>query len=182
MGPFDRIPPSRRGKKQIMAFLLPNQLRAAYAKALSEAKTNQEIIGEALNAIFVSNNMDPLIPPGHFRIVRRNRGQAEERQLGEGKPGCRAGRYAYGGWFEQAIVDRVVDFSATSGLSVQSLVEQGIELITLVTPDKFASESSSEVDDAVKEEQTHPQLKGKPQDTKDGEHEDELIIDDSPET
>lgn len=125
----NRVPPSRLGKKQIIAFLRPNQIKAAYRKAMDEEKTNQEIIAEALNAVFQEHSLPPLLPIGHFRIVRRKQGKARMRDNETG-PNCRAGTHAYAAWFDEDIVIRLKQFAAREGLPVQDIVEQGIAIIT----------------------------------------------------
>lgn len=128
-------PPSRENKKQVIAFLRPNQIDAVYEKASRENKTNQELIGEALNAVFALHGMPPLIKSGHRRIVRRSRGKARVREEGRG-PGCRAGKQSLGGWFDMDIVDRLNTFSREMHISIQGIVEQGVEMITGVAPEE----------------------------------------------
>jgi hypothetical protein len=131
----NHMPPSRQGKKQVIAFLRPNQIKAVYDKAAAEDKTNQEIIGEALNAVFEEHGMPPLIKPGHHRIVRRNRGKSRVREEGTG-PGCRAGRQSLGGWFDEDIVVKLNRFSSETNQSVQTIVERGVALITGIETDE----------------------------------------------
>jgi hypothetical protein len=122
--------PPRQGQKQVLAFLWPNQAEAAYAKALREGKTNQEVIGEAINAIFAYHGIPPVIASGHRRVLRRiptNRAAVRD---GTAVPGCRTGRVSYGGWFQEDIVEQVKTVVAECGLSVQAMLERGLELTT----------------------------------------------------
>ena len=67
---------SRANKKQVMAYLSPGQAEAARIKASLEGKTVQEILGEAINAVFKHHKMPAPIQAGHGRIVRRFNGRA----------------------------------------------------------------------------------------------------------
>ena len=129
-------PPSRQGKKQVIAYLRAHQVEAAYDRAAREMKTNQEVIGEALNAVYALHGRDRLVKGGHDRIVRRGRGRAREKGDDKG-PICRAGRYSYGGWFEEAEVAFLVAFATEVNLSVQQIVETGIAMVTGVGPSSF---------------------------------------------
>lgn len=137
-------PPSRQGKKQIIAFLYPNQAEAAYGKAERDGKSNQEVIGEALNAVFTSYGMPPPINSGHRRVVRRNKSRASVRNDTRG-PSCRSGRVSYGGWFDEAVVAKVHAFAAELGLSIQAIVERGLTLVTGVSPEAPAPWAMAEV-------------------------------------
>ena len=125
--------PSREGKKQVIAFLQPLQAEAAYAKAAKDDKTNQEVIGDALNAEFAFYGKPPPVPPGHFRIVRRTQKRAEVRSEST-SASCRSGRVAYGGWFDEEIVAKLGRHASEFSLSVQAIIEHGLELITGVGP------------------------------------------------
>ena len=130
---FKTTPPSRQGKKQVIAFLWPNQAEAAYAKAARDDKTNQEVIGEALNAAFACHGLPPPVPAGHRRIVRRNSARAGVRD-GCRDPLCRTGRVSFGGWFNEDVVSKVQALASQNGIPVQALVELGLKLITGVPP------------------------------------------------
>lgn len=125
--------PSRQNKKQVIAFLRPNQAEAAYSKAAREDKTNQEVIGESLNAVFTHYGVTPPVPAGHRRIVRRATARAALRDEISG-PRCRSGKVAYSGWFDDKIVKELHDLSSRFSISVQSIIELGIHLVTGVAP------------------------------------------------
>lgn len=127
------ISPSREGKTQVIAFLQPNQIEAAQSKATRDNKTNQEIIGEAINAVYALYGLPPVMPLGHERIVRRNKKRSLERAPGKGAQ-CRNGRKSYGGWFLTEIVAQLNIFASEINLSKQSIIEKGVELITGVAP------------------------------------------------
>lgn len=137
MNPMSRTVPSRQGKKQVIAFLRPNQIEAAVSKAERDHQTNQEVIGQALNAVFAKYGMPPLVITAHQRIVRRNKSRAQVRNDTTG-PGCRAGRQALSGWFDLSVVTELQRFSAEVGMSVQAIVEEGVRLVTGVAPDEEA--------------------------------------------
>jgi hypothetical protein len=127
--------PSRLGKKQVIAFLQPAQAQAAYAKAARDDKTNQEIIGDALNAVFAHYGMPPPVQSGHSRIVRRSANRASIRTDGDG-PSCRSGRVSYGGWFDEEVVRKLARMASEHSVSVQSIIEHGLELVTGIAPAK----------------------------------------------
>lgn len=134
MTPGPRItPPSRQGKKQVIAFLRPNQAQAAYDKAARDDKTNQEIIGEALNAVFAFYGMPPPVELGHRRIVRRGHAKAGLRDDTRG-PNCRAGRVSFGGWFDESVKARLQKLASEFQISEQSIIEHGLQLVTGVAP------------------------------------------------
>lgn len=133
MNPMNRKVPSREGKKQVIAFLRPNQIEAAISKAERDHQTNQEVIGEAINAVIAKYGLPPLVQAGHQRIVRRNKSRAQVRNDTKG-PGCRAGRQAFGGWFPVEIVADLQKFSSEVGMPVQEIIEEGIRLVTGVAP------------------------------------------------
>ena len=123
------MPPSRQGKRQVIAFLVPEQLAAAQAKARRDELTHQEVIGEALNLVFERHGLPRMVEAGHKRIVRRNNGRARARS-GVETPSCRTGRTAFGGWFEESAVARLHRLASEQGMSVQQTVEIGIHLLT----------------------------------------------------
>lgn len=135
MNPMNRKASSREGKKQVIAFLRPNQIEAAIAKAERDQLTNQEIIGVAINAVLAKYGLPPLVQAGHQRIVRRNVSRAKVRDDSKG-PGCRAGRHSFGGWFDLAIVSELQKFSAEVGMPIQEIIEEGIRLVTGVAPEE----------------------------------------------
>lgn len=137
------IPPSRRGKRQLIAFVSPELAQAAYDKANAERKTLQEILGDALNACFMRFNRAPVITPGHDRIVRRSRGRARVREGGT-VAGARAGKRAISGWYPEAEVEKALDMSSEIGLPIQRMVEMGLEVITSSPSGQSAGTGSSE--------------------------------------
>lgn len=54
------IPPSRQGKKAITGFFEPEVLKQLKRIGLDEDKTNQDLIAEALNDLFVKYNQKPI--------------------------------------------------------------------------------------------------------------------------
>ena len=149
-----RIPrpsPSRQGKMQVIAFLLPTQIQAAYAKATREEKTNQEIIAEALNAVFAEHGLPMPVPVEHRRIVRRGKGTARIRNE-DTNPACRAGRQSYGGWFDQAIVAKLNKLSSELNISIQGVIERGVLLVTGVGAVEESWEAAWDRSQAVRKE------------------------------
>jgi hypothetical protein len=134
-----KVAPSRQGKKQVIAFLRPDQAEAAYAKAAHDGMTNQEILGQALNAFYASKGVQSPVQMGHRRIVRRIAARAVIRTDGR-VPTCRAGKIAYGGWFDKDVVDKLHREANSWGLSVQGLIEIGIYYVTGVEVTTESSE------------------------------------------
>jgi len=152
-----RVPrpsPSRQGKMQVIAFLLPTQIQAAYAKATREEKTNQEIIAEALNAVFAEHGLPMPVPVEHRRIVRRGKGTARIRNE-DTNPACRAGRQSYGGWFDQAIVAKLNKISSELNISIQGIIERGVFLVTGVEAVEESWEAVWDRSQAVRNEPPH---------------------------
>jgi hypothetical protein len=118
--------PSRQGKKQIIGFIEPSLVDAFHAKARAEGKTNQELLGEALNAAFAKFGRRPVIETGHSRVVRRIKKRSMIRTE-ENAPPCRTGRRSIGGWFDGQIHDRVTAFAAEVGLGMQAVIELGVQ-------------------------------------------------------
>lgn len=129
-----RTATSRLGKKQILAYIRPNQHQAAILRVGREGKTNQEVVGEALNAVLVFFGRTPIFPAGHQRIIRRLQGRAKVKNIFQG-PECRSGRVGYGGWFEEDHVKAFNAFIQENSFSLQAVLEFGIKLITDVPPD-----------------------------------------------
>jgi hypothetical protein len=130
-----RTATSRLGKKQILAYIRPNQHQAAVLRVGREGKTNQEVVGEALNAVLVYFGQTPIFPAGHQRIVRRLQGRAKVKNILQG-PECRSGRVGYGGWFDEDQVKVFGKFTQERSFSLQAALEFGIKLITDVSPDQ----------------------------------------------
>lgn len=125
---------SRTGKKQMVAYLSPAQADAAKTKSRTDSKTVQEVLGEAVNAVFVFHKREAPLLAGHGRIVRRVNGRAAVRST-DRNPACRSGRVAVGGWFPHEQVDVVTAFAAELGVSIQAFVEFGMRLVTDIKPD-----------------------------------------------
>lgn len=134
IAPVTTVPPSRRGKKQIVAYLDPALAEAAYARARTHRRTLQEVLGEAINAAYEATGRRPIVELGHMRLVRRKKGRARTRGGDIGTPPCRTGRRAVGGWFNESTANEVAAYAAEIGQSVQSLVEFGMRRITGVQP------------------------------------------------
>ncbi len=133
-------PGARAGKKQVLAYLAPEQAEAArkYARADDgNQKTLQEVVGEALNAVFRHHGMaDAIISgriSGHVRVVRRST-RSSALKKGEGVPACREGRMSLGGWFPTGEVNEVTLLAQRLGVSIQTFVEAGVRLVTGVEP------------------------------------------------
>ena len=149
---------SRIGKKQVVAFLSPNQAKSIRDTAYAENKTVQEVLGDSINAVFIHHKLKPPFNTSTGRIIRRVNGRASIRSLSK-NPACRSGKVSVGGWFAQDEVDELTKFSARLGVSNQAFVQFGITLITDVEPDddgwKLASLPPSEISSNVR-------LRGRP--------------------
>lgn len=142
-----RKTPSRENQKQVIAFLQTNQASAAYDKAAADDKTNQEVIGEAINAVFSFYGRIPPVQPGHQRIARRKL-RARLRIDGKG-PSCRANRVSYGGWFDLATVGLLQALTSELNISVQDVIEHGLFLITGVASTSSDNDDSSDLMDSL---------------------------------
>jgi hypothetical protein len=140
-----RLPPSRAGRKQIIAYILEGQAEAAYAMAQKTERTNQEIIALAINAVYSKYNAEPgnknqqpqdLIKIQHERVFRRTKGKAKVKT--EKSANSRRGRIAFAAWFEKDIVNEFNQFAQKEGRSVLDIIEEGLYLITGVRPQTAA--------------------------------------------
>lgn len=125
---IQRIPPSRRGKKQVIAYVEPDIADAVRDKAYRESKTIQEIVAEAMNLVLERNNKEPIFATGHDRIVRRSKGIAKTR-TSLNAPRCRTGRRPIGGWFNENTVQRAVAYSDELEQPIQQLLESGLKAL-----------------------------------------------------
>lgn len=128
-------PLARVGKKQVIAFLRPNQAAAAHRLAATTGKTNQDVLFDAMNAVFAYYQLPTMTPSAPRRVARSQQSTAAIR-TSSNSPSCRTGRQAYAGWFLIEDVDRFCTLCKEHQLSVQSVVEFGIKLITDVAPDE----------------------------------------------
>ena len=56
----DNVPPSRRGKRHISGYFEPEVLRQVKIIAAEEDKNIQDVLGDALNALFVNKGKPPI--------------------------------------------------------------------------------------------------------------------------
>lgn len=56
----DNVPPSRRGKRHISGYFKPEVLRQVKVIAAEEDKNIQDVLGDALNALFVNKGKPPI--------------------------------------------------------------------------------------------------------------------------
>ena len=134
---------SRIGKKQIAAFLYPNQADAALAMALSEDSSGQAILGKAINVVFAHYDRPLMRQPPTMRSSRRSKLISAIRDESSA-PRCRVGRRVFAGWFPSAEVDRLVALSQELDTPLNKLIEFGMEKLTgvaalpnLSKPDHF---------------------------------------------
>lgn len=112
-------------KRQIMAFLDPNLVERARAKANAEDKTIQEVAGEAINRCLELHGAAPVINGGHLRVFRRIRGRSKPKS--EAKvTSSRVGKRTFGGWYPKEEVEIVREFARSRGMTIQSLMEEGL--------------------------------------------------------
>lgn len=133
-------PRSRQGKRQVIAYLMPNQIRAVRARAASNGMTNYEIIAEAVNAVYAHHGRPALFPVSHDRIFRRTRGSAKVKNP-EKSPACRGGRQSLAGYFDKVLVEQLAAFSGEIGISIQRMIEEGVYMLTNVVPEEEGWES-----------------------------------------
>lgn len=56
----DKVSPSRRGKRHISGYFDPEVLRQVKVIAAEEDKNIQDVLGDALNALFVNKGKPPI--------------------------------------------------------------------------------------------------------------------------
>jgi len=121
--------PSRAGKRQILVYLDPDVVAAAHAKARSDGKSVQELMAEAINAVYALHGLEPPIRPEHCRLVRRAAG-AKIKTEDHGVAKCRNGKQTLGGWFDKADKEAVKAFADRVGLGLQGMLDMGVRQIT----------------------------------------------------
>ncbi len=121
----NNLPPSRQGKKQIIAYVSPEIADQVRAKADKEGKTNTEVVAEAMNAVFESHGRSAVFPLGHNRIVRRHKGISKVRTTANA-PRCRAGTRPVGAWFDAHLVKMASELAAEQKTSKQDMLLQGL--------------------------------------------------------
>lgn len=123
-----RLPPSRQGKKQIVAFLDPATVEAAHARRRSRSVTLQELVGASINNALGQFGREPLIEIRRDRLVRRERALAKV-QVGGAAALSRTGKRRMAAWFDADVVNKVGFFASEVGLRVEDLVEMGVRAI-----------------------------------------------------
>jgi len=137
MSKFGQRPRARVGKKQMVVFLRPRQASAAHQRAAKTERTNQEVLCDAVNAVFTYYGVETMAPPETTRAARSQQSRAAIRESSN-SPACRTGRQSYAGWFPEADVDRFQRLCKENGFSIQSALEFGLTLVTGVKPDEGA--------------------------------------------
>lgn len=125
LGP-NKLPPSRRDKKQIVAHLDPVIVQAVHNRRETQGKTVQEVLGEAVNKAVEKFGRAPLLEVRRDRVVKRNKARAQA-QKADRSPACRAGKRRIAAWYQMASVERVAAFSAEVGMPIENLVEIGLK-------------------------------------------------------
>lgn len=135
MSMYGRRPRARIGKKQAIVFLRPRQASAAHQRAARTERTNQDVLCDAMNAVFTYYGVPTMAPPESNRAARSQQSKAAVRESSN-SPACRTGRQSYAGWFPEADVDRFQRLCKENGFSMQSALEFGMALVTGVQPDE----------------------------------------------
>lgn len=149
---------ARQGKKQVVAYLIPEQAQAARLMARTKDQTLQEVVGDALNAVFERHNLKGPIVSGRTRVIRRSNKPSMAKKEGIAPP-CRTGRMSIGGWFPMKEVDEVALFSRRLGVSIQTFVEAGLYLLTEVHPGSHEFEKALDPASVPRE---HKPMRGRP--------------------
>lgn len=121
-----RRPPSRRGKRQIIAYLPPDVVEMAHAWSTENGTSIGGIVAHAINTALKAYGRKPLVSTGHQRLVRRNKARAEVRMNG---PACRTGKRAISGWYPEREVDAVALFAEEVGMRIQDIVDMGLQKV-----------------------------------------------------
>ncbi|MBO9428474.1 ribbon-helix-helix domain-containing protein [Sulfitobacter sp. R18_1] len=124
----NKLPPSRQGKQQVIAYVEPALAERVHQKAENEGKTTTEVVAEALNSYFVAEGRAPVFPLGHLRIVRRRKGVSKVRNSSNA-PACRSGTRPVGAWFDAHLVKMATDLASETGVSKQEMLTQGLKNI-----------------------------------------------------
>lgn len=117
------IPP-RLNKKQVTAYLAPEDHASFTDFIHRKGMTCQEGVARAINAALEQHGRSERLPEGHLRLVRRNTGLARPRPAGAAR--SRQGRILVGGWYAVECVDAVSAALASLGLGMQGAIGLGL--------------------------------------------------------
>lgn len=117
-------PPSRRGKKQIIAYLEPEIVDQMKEFAHMNEKSYQEIVGISINQYMIDNKEKEVYDPIHFRIVRRRKGQSAIKEEEKVAP-CRSGKKSISGWFDNKLTDQANKIAEKHIISLSKIVKLG---------------------------------------------------------
>ena len=126
---------SKTKKKQVICFLDLHQIEAVRQRSVDDGKTNQEIIGESLNAYLKSVGEKEVFTLGHRRLIRRNRVYWSKPREANQVSNARVNKYCLGGWFSEKEVEYAIRSIFKHSSSIQNAVEQGLGILTGVYPE-----------------------------------------------
>lgn len=127
------LPPSRRGKKQLITYVEPDIADRVVELRREQGKTKQEIVADAMNAFFRAHNRTPVFPGGHQRVIERNRGLAKARAEDKAAA-CRSGKFSVAGWFDPEPVRVAKAFAEELNIPLQDMLKFGILHVTGASP------------------------------------------------
>ncbi|MGY8607618.1 hypothetical protein ACTVH1_18450 [Gluconobacter cerinus] len=138
--------PPRLNKKQVTAYLAPED-HASFTEFIHrKGITCQEGVARAINAALERHGRTERLPEGHLRLVRRNAGLARPRPAGAAR--SRQGRILVGGWYAVECVDAVSAALASLGLGMQGAISLGLP--ALVGEDAKVRQKENSAEDAQK--------------------------------
>lgn len=114
-------------KKQIAAHLEPSVAASAKRYCSSNDLTIQELMAMSINgAVAARSRRGPLLKVARDRIFIRKKSPAKVRTEG---PECRTGLTRVAAYFPGGDVERLRGFSKEYGVSIETLVREGLSLI-----------------------------------------------------
>ena len=123
---FRVLPPSRRDKKQIAAHVSAEQADLVLKYRSQFGLTVQEVIAMAINKFAEGKGREPLLKARRDRLVKRKRGLAQLQSIEKVAP-SRVGKKRLAGWFDAKDVVRVNQFKTELGVTVEHMVEEGVD-------------------------------------------------------
>jgi hypothetical protein len=113
--------------KQIAAYVRPELASVAYDRASCLAKTNQEVVADAISAALLGMGYKSPLECEHKKIIRRSYLARARKKKRAQVTLSRGGNVFIGGWFSNDSVRELLSIARTVGVSVQDLVVLGLK-------------------------------------------------------
>lgn len=120
-------PKSRKGKRQVIAYLSPHTISMIIEKSHKDGKTLQESLADAINQYLIHLGHPPLLSSGHDRFIRRKNKAAGIRKKEHSNCNVRVGKKAISGWYYKYQVEQLNEYVKEHNMTIQNIIEQSLE-------------------------------------------------------